>query len=165
MIKPFLYGLIGIVSLALAFGWTQAGFWPVGLSLLVMAPLWLVAVKRKIDWASALILVALTVLSVIGTNLGLAFFYALTGVLGGLAAWDLEHFSRRLNAAAAEDDPAALERRHLLQLAFVLLGSAGCAALSLEAEVKFNFNREVALVLVSIGGIGALIHWLRGRED
>lgn len=164
MTKLLLYLTIGIGSLALAFGWTQTASPAMGLIPLALIPLWLVALKRNVSWASALGLFLLMGLAALGVGRGLSFFSALAAVLGGLVAWDLDHFSQRLSLAAVEDNRAALERRHLLQITVILLLSVGIVNLSLAAQVQFNFNWAVVTVLVTISGIGALVNWLRKKE-
>jgi hypothetical protein len=165
MTRSLLFLTIGISSLTLAFGWTQAGFPAMGLVLLILATLWLAALKRNLAWASALGFATLTVFSALGVTRGLSFFFALAGILGGMVAWDLEHFSRRLESAAVEDDRAALQRRHFFQLAVILLIGVGMAYLALAVQIRLQFGLAVGMALVAIGGLGALVNWLRKKED
>jgi hypothetical protein len=165
MTRIFFFLSIGIGSLALAYGWTQTRYPAMSLAPLLLATLWLVSVKWKLAWASAFGFALLTVLSAFGLAAGFSFFYALTGILGGLAAWDLEHFSRRLEAAAMEADRAALELGHLFQLAVILLVSVGASYLALAARIRMQFGLAVGMVLMTIGGLAALVYWLRKKED
>jgi hypothetical protein len=135
-----------------------------GLAAFILLPLWLLAVKRKISYASAIGFATLIVLSALGVERMLSFLSALIGTLCGLIAWDLDHFSRRLESAAEEDDRVAIEWRHLFQLAIILFLGVGVAYLSLAVQVRLRFNLAVGMVLVTIGGIGALVNWLRKRE-
>jgi hypothetical protein len=164
MTNFLLYLGIGIGTLSLAFGWTQTELPLMGLIPLALLPFWLFTLRRKLPWASALGLGLLTALSALGVGRGLSFGYALAAVLGGLVAWDLDNFARRLRHAAQEDKRDVLERAHLLQIALILLLSGGIVGLSLAAQVQFNFNWAVGAVLVTVGGLGALVNWLRKRE-
>ncbi len=165
MIKLFLYALIGIGSLTLAYGWTQAGFPLLGLFALILFPLWGFAVKRNMARASMIGFITLAFLSALGVGYKLSFFSALVGILSGLMAWDLDHFSRSLRSAGEEDNRAALEQKHLFQLAVILSLGAGMSYLSLAAQIRIGFNLAVGIALVTIVGIGALVNWLRKKEN
>lgn len=164
MTKALVYGLLTVGLLSLAADWTLVGYWQVGLVLLVLTPLGLYLIKRKYIPTLGLFL-ALTVLTAaFGLWSQIDLSLALLAVFCTLAAWDLDNFSRRLAYASAEDDPAALERQHLLWIGLVLLLAAGLSFLSPSIHFQSNFERAVLLVVVMFAGIGALVSWLRRRE-
>lgn len=165
MTKVLVYGLLTVGFLSLAADWTMAGYWQAGLALLVLTPLSLYLVKRKYVPTLSLSL-ALTVLTAaFGLWSKIDLSLALVAVFCLLAAWDLDSFSRRLAYASPEDDPATLERQHLMWIGLVLFLGAGLSYLSPSIHFQSNFERAVLLVLVMFAGIGALVSWLRRRES
>lgn len=165
MTKVLVSGLLTLGLLSLAIGWTMAGYWPVGLTLLILTPLSLFLVKRKFIPTLSLALVLIVLLASFGLWRKLDLSLALLAVVCALAAWDLDSFSRRLALASAEDDPASIERQHLLHLGLVLLLAVGVSYLSPFIRFESNFERAIILVVFTFTGIGALVHWLRNRES
>jgi hypothetical protein len=161
----FVYGLLTLGLLSLAADWTLPGYWFVGLILLILTPLNLFLVKRKFIPTLSLVLVLTVLLAAVGLWCGIDLSLALLAVFCALAAWDLDSFSRRLSFASAEDNPASIERRHLLRLGLVLLLGAGLSYLSLSIHFESSFERAVVLVIFAFTGIGALVNWLRNRES
>jgi hypothetical protein len=149
----------------LAADWTLAGYWPVGLGLLAWLILSLFLLQRKFTPTLSLSLVLTILLAAIGLWRAINFPLALLSVFSILAAWDLDSFSRRLALAAEEDDPAVLERQHLLQLGLALLLAVVVSAGALFIRYESSFERAVILVVFTFGGIGALVQWLRRKES
>ncbi|MCX6068706.1 MAG: hypothetical protein NT121_23650 [Chloroflexi bacterium] len=164
MTRLFIYVLITLGFSSLAIGWMMAGFWSIGLILLILLPVSLFLVKRKFSPAAALVLSLTVFAAAIGLWRGLSLFLALTAVLCALAAWDFDSFSRRLSFAPAQDEPQLLERQHLLWLSLVLILSVGISWLALSIHIKFNFEWAILLVVVMFSGISALVSWLRRKE-
>ena len=158
----FVFLLLGFLSLAA--GWTLAGFWPMGLILLLLLPLSLSAVKRKFPPALSLSLALLVLTSAVGLWRGLNLFLALAVVSCALAAWDLEAFARRLAEVPPEDQPEQVERRHLLGLGLVFLLAVALAGLAQVVRIQANFESAALLALLAFGGLAALINWLKTRE-
>jgi hypothetical protein len=161
----FVYGLLALGLLSLAAGWTLAGYWPVGLALSILTPLSLFLVKRKFVLTLSLVFTLTVLLAAFGLWRKLDLSLALLAVVCALAAWDLDSFSRRLSFASAEDDPASIERRHLLGLGLVLLLAVGVSYQALSIRYQSSFEKAVILVIFTFGGIGALVSWLRRKES
>lgn len=157
-------GLLTLGLLFLAAGWTLAGFWPVGLSVVILMPLSLYLVKRKFQPALSLALTLVVLTAAMGLWRGLDQSLALAAVLCTLAAWDLEGFSRRLAQVPAEDGPQRIEQRHLLWVSLVFLLGAGLSLLVRFIRFEANFERAALLALLAFGGLGALLSWLRNQE-
>lgn len=158
----FVFLLLGFLSLAA--GWTLAGFWPLGLILLLLLPLSLSAVKRKFPPALSLSLALLVLAAAVGLWRGLNFFLALAVVSCALAAWDLEAFARRLAEVPPQDQPEQVERRHLLGLGLVFLLAVVLAGLAQVIRFESSFESATLLALLAFGGLAALINWLKTRE-
>jgi hypothetical protein len=161
----FTYGLLVLGLLSLAAGWTMAGYWSIGLVLLILTPLNLFLVIRKFVPALSLFFALTVLMAAFGLWRKIDLSLALLAVFCALAAWDLDSFSRRLSFASTDDHPASIERRHLLWVSLILLLAVGVSYLALTIRYESNFERAVILVIVTFGGIGALVGWLRRRES
>jgi hypothetical protein len=159
------YGLLTFGWLSLAVGWTMAGYWLVALAVLALIPISLFLIKRKYLPTLGLTLALTILLAAFGLWRKIDLSLALLAVFCALAAWDLDSFSRRLAFASAEDDPASIERRHLLSLGLVLLFAVGVSYQALSIRYESSFERAVILVILTFGGIGALVSWLRRKES
>jgi hypothetical protein len=165
MTRFFIYGLLTLGLLSLAADWTLAGYWPIGLAVLILIPLSLFLVKWEFTPTLGLTLALTVLLAAVGLWREIGLSLALLSVFCALAAWDLDSFSRRLSFAAAEDNPASIERQHLLRLGLVLLLAAVVSYLALSIHYVPGFERAVILVIFTFTGIGALVSWLRRKES
>jgi len=93
-----------------------------------------------------------------------------SGALGGLMAWDLTDFMRRLRFAAGQGTPKqydelkSLERRHLARLTVIALAGLLLASMAMLVRLEFTFEWVVLLTLVTVLGVTQLVAWLRRRE-
>ena len=155
--------IFGLVFLAL--GWVQAGYLPFGLALFGLIPISLALVYRKFRPALGIMLVISVLLAAIGLWAKVSFSLSLLVVICALAAWDLDSFSRRLVFAGEEDDPAKLERAHLLQISLVMFVSVGIVLVSLSIRFAYGFEWTLGLALLAFYGIGALFNAMRKMES
>jgi hypothetical protein len=165
MIRKFVYGLMVLGLLSLAVDWTMAGYWPIGLVLLVLTPLSLFLVKRRFLPTLSLVLALTVCMAAFGLWRAINLSLALLSVFCALAGWDLDGFSRRLSLASPEDNPASIAWQHLLRLSLVLLLAAGVSYQALSIHYETSFEWVVILVVFAFSGIGALTAWLRNRES
>lgn len=164
MTRFLVYGLLGIGFLALAGGWALTDFWPVSLLLLVLTPLFLYLVKRKIIPTLSIALVLGAMAAAFGISFGMRLPYALGGVVLLLAAWDLDGFSRRLALAAPQDEPDFIQRQQLLRLGLVILFGLGTSLFVLNVRLQFNFELAIGLVVLVFASLAALLAWLKKIE-
>ena len=142
----------------LAYGWFRVGYWGVGvfcLGLLVfsLSP-WARKARASLGWVLSLTILAAGVGLWVHVSLSLA----LLAVVCVLAAFDLDGFSYRLAFAAPEDDPLAVERRHLGQVNLALLLAVGLNFLSQLIRFQFGFEWTLLLAILAFLGIAALIN-------
>ena len=82
--------------------------------------------------------------------------------MGGLLAWDLSDFARRLSYAAPMDDTKDMERRHLERVGIVAALGAGLALLSVYIQInRLAFEVAVGLLLLAALGLTRLVSGLR----
>lgn len=148
---------------ALAWAYDSSGLAAPARWLLIFGALWLLAAWRRWRWFAALGLFVLVVAAGVGLWIGLPFGWMIAGALGGLFAWDLTDFERRLRQAAPGDDRRGLEARHLARLGLVALAGLGSASIAMAVRLQFSFEWALLLALVGTAGFLQLVSWLRGR--
>jgi hypothetical protein len=139
--------VLGVASLAWAFdsqGLSAPARW-----LMIFGLGWLLAAWRRWTWFAPL---------------GL-FVLVAAGALGGLFAWDLSDFARRLRGAAPDDDRGGLERRHLTRITLVALAGLGMASVAMAVRLQFTFEWALLLAVVTALGLLQLVNWLRRSRD
>jgi hypothetical protein len=157
----FRIACIAASSLILAWGSVAAGYPLVAPWIALLGLLWIAAGR---SWAPAGYVGLALVLLAAATGMLLRVsppLLLLASVLG-LAAWDLEHFVQRLPLAAGQVDVGALEKRHYLRLAMVLLGAASLGlAADLLHGVRISFETAAGLAILAAWGLTYLVVRLR----
>jgi hypothetical protein len=151
--------LAGMLSLMA--GYYDSSLSPVAIGCFVIGLLWLLSQWRRWAWVASLGLVVFVGAAVLGLWIGLSPTLMACSVLGGLLAWDLADFSRRLHCAAPEDDLRKLENKHFLRL--VILGAIGLS-LSLVAmylHLQISFGWMFLLAFAALLGMMQLVKHLR----
>jgi len=151
--------LMGVGSLAYAYN--NAGFVLLARYVLVFAALWLFAGWKRWTWFSAIALLLSLALAGFGLWIELSPGWMISGALGGLLAWDLTEFMRRLRFAARTDDLRDLERRHLARLTIVALIGVALASIPMLVRLEFTFEWVFLLTLIAALGVTQLVAWLR----
>jgi hypothetical protein len=152
--------LLGTVSLAI--GYSQGGADEYARWFLLLAVVWLFTHYRKWYWFSSIALLAIVVAAAYGVWYEFPTVWMLLGAVGGLLAWDLSDFARRLSYAAPMDDTRGLERRHIERVAIVAMLGVGLALLSVFIRVqRLAFEVAVGLVVLAALGLTRLVIGLR----
>lgn len=160
--------LMGVGSISLAYA--DAGFAQVSGLLLLFGVLWVYAGWRRWNWVSSLGILFLVALAGFGIWVGLSPGWMVSGALGGLLAWDLSDFMRRLKFAFEKGTPKgfeelkSLERGHLLRLTLVALVGVSLASIPMLVRLDFSFEWIVLLTLIVALGIAQLVAWLRSSK-
>ena len=149
--------LMGVGSLAYAY----AVVVPLSRGLLILGAIWLFAGRKRWTWFSTIMLLLLVTLAGIGLWFGFSPGWMISGALGGLMAWDLTDFMRRLHFAPLMEDTRELERRHLTRLTIVALAGVFLASIAMLVRLEFTFEWVMLLTLVAVLGITQLVAWLR----
>jgi hypothetical protein len=96
-----------------------------------------------------------------GLWLGIGQGWMVIGVVTALTAWDLDHFSRRLQAADGVVGARSLEKRHLLRLAAVAGLGLLLAAAALGLRTRLGVGAAILLGLLAILGLSQVVRYLR----
>ena len=113
---------------SLAWSYAQAGQELLALLLLFFGGTWLYAGWKGWNWFSTAGIFLSLGLAAYGLWVDLPTGWMLAGALGGLMAWDLADFIRRLRFASASESTAGLQARHLARLTIVAVLGHACAA-------------------------------------
>lgn len=151
--------LMGIGSLAYAYA--GIGFDGLVRVLLVLGVLWLVAGWKRWIWFSTIAILFLVVLAGFGLWIALSPGWMIAGALGGLLAWDLSDFMRRLQFVHITDDKRGLERRHLTRVTIIAIIGVLLASIAMLVRLEFTLEWMMLLALVVVLGITQLVTWLR----
>ena len=151
--------LMGVGSLA--FVYNGAGFEQVARGILIIGAIWLFAGWKHWTWFSIMGILLSVALAGFGLWIELSPGWMISGALGGLLAWDLADFMRRLRFAHASDDIRTLERRHLTRLTIVAVVGLSLASIAMLVRLEFTFEWMMLLTLVGVLGVTQLVAWLR----
>jgi len=147
--------------LALVAGYYQSGLSSVAIGCFVLGLLWLLSQRRNWYWVASPGLFIFVAAAGIGVWIGLNPILMAFSVLGSLLAWDLADFSRRIHAAAPEDDLRRLQEKHLVRL--VSLGAVGLALIlaALLMRLRISFGWIFLLTIAAVAGMMQLVKRLR----
>jgi hypothetical protein len=146
---------------SLAWSYAGAGQGTVVLVLLPFGVVWIYAVWRRWIWVSILGIFLTLSLAAYGLWIDLSTGWMVAGALGGLMAWDLADFMRRLRNVSRTEDVAALGRRHLARLTIVAVLGLLLSSIAMLVRLEFTFEWMVLLTLIAVLGISQMIAWLR----
>jgi hypothetical protein len=116
---------------------------------------------RRWTWFSVIAILLTVTLAGFGLWIELSPGWMIAGALGGLLAWDLSDFMRRLRYAHMSDDKRALERRHLTRVTIVALIGMSLASVAMLVRLEFTLEWMMLLALVAVLGVTQLVAWLR----
>ena len=156
-----------VLSVILGTGSLSVGFYQAGLSdparwFIWLGIVWLLSHWRKVYWVSSVAFLLTLIGAGYGVWQGLTTLWMLLGALGGLLAWDMSDFARRLSYASPKDDIQGMERRHLERAGIVAALGFGLALLSIYIHIKrLAFEVAVGLVLLAALGLTRLVLGLR----
>ena len=150
---------------SLAWGYSLVGLDVVVSWMLAFGVLWLFAGWQRWTWFSAVGLFLTVAAAAFGLWYGFSTGWMLAGTIGGLLAWDLSDFMRRIRFAADITDLPGLERRHLARITIVTLLGLGLASISMIVRVEFTFEWIMLLTVIVVLGITQLVGWLRRRRE
>lgn len=150
---------------SLAWSYAQAGQELLALLLLFFGGTWLYAGWKGWNWFSTAGIFLSLGLAAYGLWVDLPTGWMLAGALGGLMAWDLADFIRRLRFASASESTAGLQARHLARLTIVAVLGLALASVAMLVRLEFSFEWVVLLTLVATLGVSQLIAWFRKGSE
>jgi hypothetical protein len=146
---------LALASGGLAFGFVELGVWQLSMAVWALLVLGIIAMWKHWSWAPSLLLIFYCVAAVIGVWREMWPGWALLGLLGGLAAADLMHFTWRLQAAMGiGGNLKQLNDRHYRRLGVVFGLGTTLYLVALLAQVRLNFSLALLLGLIAVLGIG-----------
>lgn len=154
--------LMGVGSLV--FAYTGTSYQTFVRGLLVFGALWIYAGFRRWTWFSSGGILLFVAIAGYGLWIGLSTGWLIAGALGGLLAWDLSEFMRRMDYAHETDDVPGMQRRHIARLTIVTSIGLLLASIPMLVHLEITFEWMMLLTLVAVLGVTQLVAWLRRRE-
>jgi len=146
----------------LAWGYAPLGLLPFARWMICLGAAWLLALWRRWRWFDYAALGVLFLAAALGLwILDLPPGWMLSGAIGGVLAFDLSGFLRRLRFAASDEERRALERRHLARIALLTLLGLGLASWMMLLKSQFNREWVVFLALAGMLALLQLAPWFR----
>jgi hypothetical protein len=146
---------------ALAWGYGTQGYFEYVRWLFLLGAIWLLAKWRNWRWISPLALLIVIGSAAFGLWIEISFGLMMFAAVGGLLAWDLADFSRRLSYAAPSDDVIGMERRHLARVGIVAVLGLLLGFIAFVVRIRLPFEVVVGLVILVVLGLTRLITTLR----
>lgn len=146
-----------------ALGWEYAvqGHMAAMRWILLLGGIWLIAQWRRWKWFPHVAFFFIILTAAYGLWIGLSFEWMMIGAIGGLLAWDLSDFMRRLGYAGRSDDVYGMRRRHLARVGIVAGLGGLLAFVTMVVHVRLSFEIAVGLVILTVLGLTRLVNTLR----
>ncbi|MCJ7433678.1 MAG: hypothetical protein MUO77_09345 [Anaerolineales bacterium] len=146
---------------ALAWGYGIQGHTEYARWFFLFGAVWLLAKWRGWKWISPLALLIVIASAAYGLWIEIPFGWMMFAAVGGLLAWDLDDFSRRLSYAAPSDDVIGMERRHIARVGIVAVLGGALGFIAFVVRIQLPFEVVVGLVILTVLGLTRLITTLR----
>lgn len=151
---------LAVLSLALVYG--RHGEWTGVLAASALGLVWLSGLWRGWHWLTGAGLFGFAALAAWGMWLGLPAAWLLAGIIAALAAWDLAHFTRRLELPGHQVvNRAALVRAHLQRSGVALGLGLLLGGIALALPLGLNLGWALLLGLLAVFGLAGLIRLIR----
>ena len=154
---------ICLATLQPAIGYASGSAWIGAAGLVGLGLLWLAGQRRGQFPTATVGLIAVAAAAAFGVWQGLPAGWMLFGIVAGLAAWDLDHFARRLEQAEQVAGEVHLKRDHLRQLLIVAGLGLLLGGVALGLQVELNLGWAIGLGLLVIIGLSWVIGF--GKND
>jgi hypothetical protein len=140
---------LGLAALLLAAALASSSVWPfLWVPIAISAACYVL--RARAAWVPYLGLTAHMLLAAYGLALTAPVWPTLLSCIAALAAWDLTHFDKRMQAQARFDAPEAQQRAHLQHLGGVLGIGLLIASAALLISVPIPFGWLAALLLAAL---------------
>jgi len=146
----------------LAWGYAEAGANSYSIWIGSLGLLWLVSLRARLKWFSSFVLVAYTLIAMLGLWLNLTVGWMFGGAIFALLAWDMDEFQLKLNDMPAGEDLKGMARRHLARVSLLTMVGLLVATLLMSLRGQAPLGWKFFLSGVTVLGLSQIIGWLRG---
>lgn len=152
-----LWVAVTLAALSAGAGFGLQASW-IGLALAFIAGvLWLLILRRRIEWAASLPLFGFTALAVFGIAVGVGPGWILVSLAAALAAWDLDYFLRRVREVKDSSLAASMTAHHLRRLVGVIAVGVLVASGALFIQYRLTFGMAIIVSLLAVFVLTRLI--------
>ncbi len=156
---------IGLATSSLALGYALSSRWIWAIVIVGLGLCWLAGQQRAGSWLTGLGLIACVTAAAFGVWWGLSTGWMLFSTVAALAAWDLDHFARRIQPAAQMEGETRLKRAHFQRLSIVVGLGLLLGSVALSLQVELNLAGAILLGLLVIIGFSRVIGFLKDRGN
>jgi hypothetical protein len=157
LVAWILWVTVTLAALSAGVGFGLRASW-VSLALAVgTGALWLLILRRRIEWAASLPLFGFTALAVLGIAVGVSPGWILVSLAAALAAWDLDYFLRRVQEVKDSSLAASMIAHHLRRLVGVMAVGLLAASGALLIQYRLTFSMAIIVSLLAVFVLTRLI--------
>jgi hypothetical protein len=151
--------VLSLSSLSLAYA--SGGYAIPAAVVIVTGMLWLLDYEQRWNHLASIVLVLFTLFCVFGYWMGLYLPLLVLSLTAALAAWDLDHFSRRVLNSAQVKHLDRMEKQHIQSLLLVCGVGLLIAEGTLLVQIQLSFWASFAAALVVLFGLTWAIALIR----
>jgi drug/metabolite transporter (DMT)-like permease len=145
-----LHASILLASGLIALAYAMNEYYLLAVLPLILGVLWLLDHRLRWQHLASLVLVIFSMFCVLGYWLQLSMPVLVLAISAAVAAWDLDHFSRRIQAQPPVRAFDRMQKYHIKQLAFVIGIGIALAQAILLIQITLNFWVIFVLTLIVI---------------
>ena len=148
-------------TVLLAWSYYRFGYPFIALGILILPILWAINLQLGAQWIPSSLLFVICIISGVGLFLRMPVIWLLLCWLVSFMAWDLIHFSYRVEEAQSVEGADQIERHHMIWLLSALSLGFLIAVLTLNVKVVLNFWAIVVFSVLLVWGIGQAIRMFK----
>jgi hypothetical protein len=160
MFSAHLLGAVALFSVGFAIGER----WQVSLGYVFFGLVWHLAQRRWVSGLENVLLFIFIAAAVVGFFSGVPALMLLIGTVLTLGAWDLDHFTQRLNRVDRVDFDTGLGRAHLARLGLVETAALLVGLVPLLIRLQIGFWWILLLALLAVIGLTRVVAFVRRME-
>ena len=151
-------------AVVMAWSYFRFGYLFIMLGILIVPIIWAVNLRLGVQWIPSSLLFVICIVSSVGLFLDMPVLWMLLSWLVSFIAWDLNHFSYRMERAQSVDGADQIERHHILWVLSALSLGFLVAVITLNIKVALNFWVIVVLSILLVWGIGQGIRMVKASR-
>jgi hypothetical protein len=154
-------GSVILAATALALAYASSGFYILAGVMVIMGVLWLLDHEQRWNYLASFALVLIALFCALGYWLQVYMPLLVVSLTAGLAAWDLDHFTRRVKDNTPVEHLHRMEKQHIQQLLVVCGIGLLIAEGTLLIEIQLGFWTVFGAALVVLFGLNWAIGLIR----
>ena len=156
---------IALTTTSQILGYAYTGLWFWAGLILILGVLWIKESKQQRDWTASLFLIGFLGTAAGGVYQKGAAGWMLLSVIGTFTAWDVQHFTYKLQFAPSAEAVKKLEAAHFRRLLIVNCVGFALAGIPLMVTLNITFGTILFLTAFAIVFLSRVILFIRRQSD